>query len=90
MSIDYLERFSAQISLNLSLIKSDWNWPSEEALGQAARSRSAEQIAAINSDVELFSRTGLKSCRLVKFLRDALDADWEIQNTGPAPLKAAS
>ena len=89
MSIDYLKRFGAKSSLNLALIETGWNWPSKEALGKAAQSRSDEELVALNLDLELFRRTGLKSCRLVKLLRDAWDTDWELQNTRSEPLKTA-
>lgn len=89
MSIKLMKHICPQSSLRISLIQADCNWPSKEALGQAAQLRSVEEIAAINSDFELFSRRRLKSCRLVKLLRDAWDADWELQNTRPEPLKAA-
>lgn len=90
MSMTILNCFSQQAPLNFSLINPIWEWPSKEALSICAQSLSSEEVATINRDIELFARTRLKSCRLIKFLRDAQDAAWDLANEQPEAFKAAS
>ena len=79
MSANFIERLNAKNSLDLSLVEESWNWPSQEALTVAAQDRGNGEVNALNRDLELYSRTRLKSCRVVKLLRDAVDAAWDLE-----------
>ena len=89
MNTEYVKRAGAQSPLNISLIETTWKWPSKDALEKAAEWRDAAEVAEINRDLELFSRTRLKSCRVVKLLRDAIDAAWELENASSETFNVA-
>lgn len=84
MSINYAKRLAAKMPLNLNIVEKSWNWPPNAALEVAAGAFEQEDIDQINSDMQLFSRTRLKSCRLIKMLRDAQDAAWDIEHSETA------
>ncbi|MEL6169134.1 MAG: hypothetical protein AAFR35_10615 [Pseudomonadota bacterium] len=65
--------------LNVSSIEKSWNWPSENVLQKVAEGDDQHNVAAINKDLELFARTRLRSCRVIKLLRDAEDASWDLE-----------
>ena len=79
MSIDYAKRLIANMPLNLDLVESSWNWPPKAALKIAAEALTQGDADQLNRDLDLFSRTRLKSSRLVKMLRVAQDEAWEIE-----------
>ncbi len=80
MSVQFVQRTEEKPSLNLSVVESAWNWPCQQALEAAAESRPNSEIDGINRDLELFAKTRIQSCRIIKLLRDAEDASFELDD----------
>lgn len=73
MNTDFVKSLGARDTLNFSEILTTFAWLSESALEKAANARDTREVAAIERDLDLFSRTRFKSSRLVKLIRDAED-----------------